>query len=340
MRLKNLINYLLEETDAVGKYWYHTTSPENAKLILQGGLRINPPGEGKSRGSLDWMREAYGGITPIFLSRKPGRYHNGVVLRVDVSGLDLVADIPGLVDFGGRLTEDSIYWDEEETPEELWDLMDPDTEESVNGELSFEWLIEPNNALSRAAIGITDTAAVMEDIGPERIEAMDMIVEGLTAPKNKKLLLLVHPDIVFEPGDTKFIRSYIERLQEHMPKFDHVITHKFYSEAAPELIENIGNNIDLWNELMEVLEAGSDWIKRDYKFSGSFSDALPDYLIENEGTEIWLGGGYKKLCVEDTRKALLRSLSDIIEDTGASIAGCYAPLIITERHSPSFGDSK
>ena len=158
--------------------------------------------------------------------------------------------------------------------------------------------------------------------------------------QSKKLLLLVHPDIVFEPGNVDFIRRYIDRLREHMPKFDYVIMHKFFSDAAPEIIDNIGNNIDLWNELMEVLEAESDWIKRDYKFSVSFSDALPDYLIENEGTEIWLGGGYEKLCVADTRKTLLRNLGDILDETGTSIAGCYAPLIITERHSPSFGDKE
>ena len=158
--------------------------------------------------------------------------------------------------------------------------------------------------------------------------------------QSKKLLLLVHPDIVFEPGNVDFIRRYIDRLREHMPTFDYVITHKFFSDAAPEIIDNIGNNIDLWNELMEVLEAKSDWIKRDYKFSVSFSDALPDYLIENEGTEIWLGGGYEKLCVADTRKTLLRNLGDILDETGTSIAGCYAPLIITERHSPSFGDKE
>ena len=158
--------------------------------------------------------------------------------------------------------------------------------------------------------------------------------------QSKKLLLLVHPDIVFEPGNVDFIRRYIDRLRKHMPKFHYVITHKFFSDAAPEIIDNIKNNIDLWNELMEVLEAKSDWIKRDYKFSVSFSDALPDYLIENEGTEIWLGGGYEKLCVADTRKTLLRNLGDILDETGTSIAGCYAPLIITERHSPSFGDKE
>lgn len=157
--------------------WYHTTSRENAENILRGGLRINPSGKGKSRASLQWMPEAYGGITPIFLSRKPGRYSNGVILKVDVSGLDLVADIPGLVDFDGRLTDHSIYWDEEETPEIIWDLMDPGTEESVNGELEFEWLREPDNDISRAAIELTGTAAVMQNIDPSRIELTEMIVE-------------------------------------------------------------------------------------------------------------------------------------------------------------------
>jgi len=160
--------------------WYHTTSRENAEKILREGLRINPSGKGKSRASLQWMPEAYGGITPIFISRKPGRYVNGVILKVDVSGLDLVADIPGLVDFDGRLTDHSIYWDEEETPEIIWDLMDPETGESVNGELEFEWLREPGNDISRAAIELTGTAAVMEDIEPSRIELTEMIVEKNT----------------------------------------------------------------------------------------------------------------------------------------------------------------
>ena len=163
-------------------------------------------------------------------------------------------------------------------------------------------------------------------------------ISGGDVSNGKKLLLLVHPDIVFEPGNIDFIEEYIDRLRDEMPKFDYVITHKFFSDAAPELIDNIGKNLDLWNELMDVLEAESDWIKRDYKFSASFSDALPDYLIDNEGTQIWLGGGYEKLCVADTQKALMKKLGDVIGETGASIAGCYGTLIITQRHNPSFGD--
>jgi hypothetical protein len=215
MKLKNLINYLLEKTAKGGEYWYHTTSPENAKLILQGGLRINPRGKGKSRASLQWMPEAYGGITPIFLSRKPGRYSNGVILKVDVSGLDLVADIPGLVDFDGRLTDHSIYWDEEETPEIIWDLMDPGTEESVNGELEFEWLREPDNDISRAAIELTGTAAVMQNIDPSRIELTEMIVENVNEAMETEPPEGYYVDI---SGNERVIRIRIKSKSGGRPK--------------------------------------------------------------------------------------------------------------------------
>ena len=156
------------------RYWYHTTSRENLESIKVNGLRVNSVG-GKSRASLGWMREAYGGVVPVFLSKEPGRYKNGVVLKVDVDGLDLVADIPGLVDFGGRLTDHSIYFDEEETPEEFWDLSDPETGESINGELEFELLREPNNEITDAAIEVVGTCAVMEDISIDRIEVLDEV---------------------------------------------------------------------------------------------------------------------------------------------------------------------
>ena len=154
--------------------WYHTTYPENVESILANGLKINSTVKGKSRASLEWMPEAYGGIVPIFLSKDSGRYTHGVILSVDVSGLPLVADIPGLVDFGGELTDHSIYFDEESTPEEFWELVDPDTDESINGEAEFELLREPN-AISAAAIEVTGTCAVMEDISPERIKVVGKV---------------------------------------------------------------------------------------------------------------------------------------------------------------------
>jgi hypothetical protein len=168
------LSKILFEGDDVDGFWYHTTSPENVESIMANGLKINSA-KGKSRGSLDWMKEAYGGVIPIFLSKESGRYHNGVILKVDVSGLPLVADMPGLVDFGGHVTEHSIYFDEEETPEEFWDLADPETGESINGELEFDVLREPNNPITDAAIAVVGTCAVMEDISPDRIKVIGKV---------------------------------------------------------------------------------------------------------------------------------------------------------------------
>lgn len=157
---------------------------------------------------------------------------------------------------------------------------------------------------------------------------------------SKRLLLLVHPDVVFEINETEFIEQYLERLKRELPKFDHVITHIMFSPRAPEVVDGIFSRLQLFNEFMQSLHEHSDWIGLDKKFSTSFSDALPDYFIDNPGTQIWLAGGYKDLCVRDTENILLRQLSDVILDTDSKVAGCYLPLIITERHAPDFGDSQ
>lgn len=172
--LKTLLEYLLIREENM----YHTTDPKNVPSILSKGLKINPGFDkgGKSRGSKDYMEDAYDGIQPIFLSKEPGRYHSGEILKVDVDGLPLVADIPGLVDFGGELTDHSVYWDEESTPEELWDLTDPETGESVNGELEYEDLREPG-PIADAAIDVTNTAAIMRDIEPSKIERFKTLQE-------------------------------------------------------------------------------------------------------------------------------------------------------------------
>ena len=164
---------ILFEGKRASSVWYHTTSPENAESILNNGLRINPTAKGKSQGSLDWMPEAYGGIVPIFLSKDKGRYTNGVVLEVDVSGLGLVADIPGLIDFGGQLSDDNvdvIWFDEESTPEPFWDIVDPST-----GEVEFSELRTPGSRAAKAAIKVTGTCAVMENISLDRIKVVGKV---------------------------------------------------------------------------------------------------------------------------------------------------------------------
>lgn len=205
------------------------------------------------------------------------------------------------------------------------------------------WISDNNDRSQRAFVGAGFKKGSPRAVGEGSGDQGHDYYLGKIDQSPKKLLLLVHPDVVFEISETEFIESYKRRLEKELSEpseFDHVITHLMFSPVAPEVVSGIKDRKKLWDEFKEVLENKSDWIGLDHKFSASFSDALPDYLIENEGTQIWLGGGYKDLCVAGTRESLLRSLNDIIELTGASIAGCYAPLIVTERYRPSFGDQK
>ena len=190
MKLNKLIEYLFENGDGDGKnIWYHTTSRENAKKILRGGLRINPSGIGKSQASLDWMDSIYG-MTPIFLSRELGAYRNGVVLKVNVEGLKLVADVPSLTDWGAQVTEDGdrLFFDEGDAPEELSEYL------NESGEILYSDLTNANYLGTKAVIDLTETAAVMEDIGPGRIEVTDIIVE-IPAENNSGLKNNANKDI-------------------------------------------------------------------------------------------------------------------------------------------------
>lgn len=168
---------------------------------------------------------------------------------------------------------------------------------------------------------------------------LNTLLEYLTTSSPKRLLILVHPDCVFEITETHFIEDYLNRLSSSLDDFDYVITHLMFSKAAPEFIHGIKDRLELWNEFTSLLRAKSDWIGLDKKFSASFNDALPDYLIDNPGTEIWFAGGYQDLCIQDTKNALLYSLKDIIKDTDAHLAGNFSTLVFKDRYKPAFEDT-
>lgn len=96
--------------------------------------------------------------------------------------------------------------------------MDPDSGESVNGELEFEWLREPDNDISRAAIEITGTAAIMEDIDPSRIERLDMIVENIDEAMKTEPPEGYYVDINIS-GDERVIRIRIKSKAAGRPKY-------------------------------------------------------------------------------------------------------------------------
>jgi hypothetical protein len=158
---ENWKRYLNEQ---VGNIWYHTTTKQNAQSILKNGLKVNST-PNYSQASLQYMKDVYG-VIPIFLAKSPAPYDNDsnvVVLEVNVDGLKLVADIPTLASsFGAYIDENYGIWFKK------GDNRYTNIEEDK--EISFEDLLNPDSAYCQEAINKTETAAVVQDIPPNRIK--------------------------------------------------------------------------------------------------------------------------------------------------------------------------
>ena len=139
---------------------YHSTDPKNIDAIQQAGLQIGRESVHTTAGA--WADEFYG-TRPVYVSVQKGKYE-GQPLAIDTSGLDLVADLPGLVDTGAYQEEEGMYWDEGAEPPEMLDFVDD------GGMVYFDDLLSPGHPIAMAAIELTGTAAVLEDIPPERIQ--------------------------------------------------------------------------------------------------------------------------------------------------------------------------
>jgi hypothetical protein len=149
----------------------------------------------------------------------------------------------------------------------------------------------------------------------------------------KKLLLLVHPDIVFEMS-TANMQTYLKRVEDEVLRFDYVITHLFYSpEFKPEWLSRDPTHNHIFQNFMKMIRRNSNLIKWDNpRFMASLKQELPYYLIDNPGTTIYLAGGYKDICVKATHEMMNDKLGTIIRDTDTSVV-CYQPLMIQSRDS-------
>jgi len=150
--LENWREYIIQEGDM-----YHSTDPSNIESIRQTGLEMGRESTHTQAGS--WADEYYG-TRPVYLSTQEGKYE-GATLAIDTSGFNLVADLPSLVDYGANVGEELLWWKEGEEPPELEPYLNM-------GEIEiFELMNEP--AVIEAAIRTTGTAAVLDDIPPDRI---------------------------------------------------------------------------------------------------------------------------------------------------------------------------
>lgn len=149
----------------------------------------------------------------------------------------------------------------------------------------------------------------------------------------KKLLLLVHPDIVFEMS-TNNMQIYLKKIEDEVLRFDYVITHLFYSpEFKPEWLSRDPTHNHIFQNFIRMIQRNSNLVKWDNpRFMASFRHELPYYLIDNPGTTIYLAGGYKDLCVKATQEMMNDKLGTIIRETDTSVV-CYQPLMIQNRDS-------
>ena len=159
--LKTLLSEIKNTTIDFG---YHYTSKENYDKMQKEGLKINQSQHLTHGG--EWVKNAYG-ITPIFLSLKPlkqfgprmpyGSNYDWVLLKVDVRGLDIAADLGFLIDYGAYIEEDGFWF--KRKPNWLGD--DEYSYEDLQGSETFDL----NNVIKK-----TGTFVVLEDIDANRIQ--------------------------------------------------------------------------------------------------------------------------------------------------------------------------
>jgi hypothetical protein len=156
---KRMLRRIIRESLISEQVMWHSTAPENVEAIMSKGLQSGRESANTMAGA--WADEFYG-KRPIYLSVEKGKYE-GTPLAVNAANLDLVADLPTLVDTGAYQEEEGMYWDEGAEPQQMSSLIDDD------GMVYFEDLLSPGSAEAQAAIEITGTAAVVDGVPPESI---------------------------------------------------------------------------------------------------------------------------------------------------------------------------
>ncbi len=155
------------------KFGYHYTSRENYNKIKNEGLKINQTNHLTNTFGAEpeqnWVRRAYG-LTPIFLGLNPlkqfgpriamGSSYDWVLLKVDVSGLDIAADLGLLIDYGAYIEENGFWFKRKPN----WLEADEYSYEDLQGSDTFNL---------QNVIKNTGTFVVLENIAPERIDLID-----------------------------------------------------------------------------------------------------------------------------------------------------------------------
>lgn len=147
--------------------------------------------------------------------------------------------------------------------------------------------------------------------------------------QGKKILLLIHPEIIHELGSHQ-TQIYNQKLITLAPNFGYIITH----HLGPN--ENWIDDRDLPEKMKQDYKIIYDTAKKishlpmyksnDY-YGCSYEKELPDFLIENPNSTVFFGGGYKRNCVQIAYNQLFNRLDWLLKDTNTKIE-MYEPLLI------------
>jgi hypothetical protein len=150
----------------------------------------------------------------------------------------------------------------------------------------------------------------------------------------KRILVLIHPECCAELGPDQ-AKKYVESLTRDSNKFDYIITHAFTSSS--DWVDNSilsNESKEAWKILRKVSESISDvflWNPKDM-YGCSYSKELPDYLIENPESEIYMAGGYESNCLWIAYRQLFEKLNWVLKENKTKVH-YYKPLIFTNKIS-------
>lgn len=164
-----LMDILNETINNSIEYGYHYTTKQNYEKIKVEGLKVNQKLNDKITAHDYWMKPAYG-MSPIYMGTKPltqygerrpySHSYDWVLLKVNVKGLDIAADLGILTEFGANI-EDNGFWFKQK-PQWL-----------DSNEFTFDDLQGSDKLDLFKVINQTKSFVVLEDIAMDRIQQID-----------------------------------------------------------------------------------------------------------------------------------------------------------------------
>ena len=157
----------------------------------------------------------------------------------------------------------------------------------------------------------------------------------LESDKPEKVLVLVHPDCSIEKG-ANFAEQYTIHLKQFLPTFDYVITHLFFEDDRPWTKSWDERTLSAHKELYSTIKALSDVAVRRDGYGCSYSQELPEFLLEHPRAIINMAGGYENNCLWLSYKRLFKDLDWMFKEQKHEVF-YYKPLIFQTDHREKSG---